>query len=338
VSEAAKPAIRRARAGRVTDVGAPPLPNETKSLLKIAAAGNAVSGAGASKAANGQDHDWIGGSVWRMPEEDIKRVRSTTSFTTVSYHRGDGEATWRGDRHRLAFAPDAVEWAVVQIEQGPARQKPLTAAGSLTFFPPGVTLRTARPAGRLVQVLWDSELYTTLMPELRGADRQFEYLGASHDPLLAQIVTALSQEIGGGLGDGILIESLGVAMCIRLARQYLGRLPLPASKGLSEERLRRVRDYIEAHLDRDLSLTALAEVARLSPYHFSRSFKEATGLGPQRFVTQRRLERAKALLRRTARPLAAIARDTGFADQSHLTAVFRRETGSTPGRYRQAMG
>jgi hypothetical protein len=155
VSEAAKPAIRRAGAGRVTDVGAPPLSNETKSLLKIAAAGNAVSGAGTSKAANGQDHDWIGGSVWRMPEEDIKRVRSTTSFTTVSYHRGDGEATWRGDRHRLAFAPDAVEWAVVQIEQGPARQKPLTAAGSLTFFPPGVTLRTARPAGRLVQVLWD---------------------------------------------------------------------------------------------------------------------------------------------------------------------------------------
>jgi AraC family transcriptional regulator len=183
-----------------------------------------------------------------------------------------------------------------------------------------------------------SELYTTLMPELRGADRQFEYLGASHDPLLAQIVTVLSQEIGGGLGDGILIESLGVAMCIRLARQYLGRLPLPARKGLSEERLRRVRDYIEAHLDRDLSLTALAEVARLSPYHFSRSFKEATGLGPQRFVTQRRLERAKALLRRTARPLATIARDTGFADQSHLTTVFRRETGSTPGRYRQAMG
>jgi AraC family transcriptional regulator len=113
---------------------------------------------------------------------------------------------------------------------------------------------------------------------------------------------------------------------------------LPTSnKGLSAERLRRVYDYIEAHLGDDLSLTVLADVACLSPYHFSRSFKEAARVGLQRYVIQRRLERAKTLMRRTNQPLARIAQEAGFADQSHLNAIFRREMGVTPGRFRAAM-
>jgi AraC family transcriptional regulator len=106
---------------------------------------------------------------------------------------------------------------------------------------------------------------------------------------------------------------------------------------LSRDRLNRVQDYIEAHLDDRLSLTELAGVACLSPYHFSRSFKQATGVGPQRYVMQRRLERAKTLMRRSNQPLAFIAQEAGFVDQSHLTSIFRREMGMTPGRYRAAL-
>jgi AraC family transcriptional regulator len=83
------------------------------------------------------------------------------------------------------------------------------------------------------------------------------------------------------------------------------------SKGLSRERLNRVQDYIEAHLDDRLTLTEIAGVACLSPYHFSRSFKEAAGVGPQRYVMQRRIERAKTLMRRTNQPLALIAQEAG---------------------------
>ena len=127
-------------------------------------------------------------------------------------------------------------------------------------------------------------------------------------------------------------------MGIRIAQRFVGHLALPIAKGLSPERLQRVRDYIEAHLDDDLSLTALADIACLSPFHFSRSFKEAAGVGLQRYVMQRRLERAKTLMRRTNQPLALIAQEAGFSDQSHLTSIFRRETGVTPGRYRAALG
>jgi AraC-like DNA-binding protein len=93
---------------------------------------------------------------------------------------------------------------------------------------------------------------------------------------------------------------------------------------------------ISAHVD-GLTLTDLAEVACLSPYHFSRSFKLAVGVGPQRYVMRRRLDRAKTLLRRSRKPLAVIAQEAGFADQSHLSSIFRREMGVTPGRFRAEM-
>jgi AraC family transcriptional regulator len=98
-----------------------------------------------------------------------------------------------------------------------------------------------------------------------------------------------------------------------------------------------VLDHIEAHLGEELSLAELANIACLSPFHFSRCFKRSVGVGPQRYVTRRRVERARALMRRTDEPLAAIAQALGFADQSHFTQVFRRETGAPPARFRAAV-
>jgi len=214
---------------------------------------------------------------------------------------------------------------------------PLAAPGTLGFYPAGLTVRNVLPAARFVQVVWDSDLYSVLLPELREEASKFELVYPVQDPLLGQIVITLAQEIEGGFEDRILVESLGTALFIRIARQFVGHLPLPTSGGLSPERLQRVRDYIEAHLDEDLSLTVLAGIACLSPYHFSRSFKRATGVGPQRYVIQRRVERAKLLLRQTHQPLALIAQEAGFTDQSHLTAMFRSEMGVTPGRFRAAL-
>jgi len=115
------------------------------------------------------------------------------------------------------------------------------------------------------------------------------------------------------------------------------KIALTPSNGLSRDRLKRVQDYIEAHLDDRLTLTELAGVACLSAYHFSRSFKQAMGVGLHHYVMQRRLERAKTLMRRTNQPLALIAQEAGFADQSHLNSTFRREIGLTPGRFRAAL-
>ena len=285
-----------------------------------------------------EGRQWLGNSIWKAPPEtQISTIRTWPSIAAVSYHRGGGESIWRGDRHRLVLALDQVPPSLVQVEHGPTRKLPLAPPGALAFSPAGVTIRSVHPAGRFVQAVWDTDLCSALLPELKTAASGFEYLYPLQDPLLGQIVTTLAQEIDGGFADRILIESLGTALYIGVARHFVGHLLLPTSGGLSTERLERVRAYVEAHLDDDLSLTVLADIACLSPYHFSRSFKQATGVGPQRYVIQRRLERAKRLLRQTQQPLAWIAQEAGFADQSHLTRIFRCEMGVTPGRFRAAI-
>ena len=287
--------------------------------------------------ASGAKQDWLGNSVYQAPRLQIQKLKSWPSITAMSYHRDGGEATWRGvRRHRLILAWDPRPPMVLQVEQGSTWETTLAAPGTLSFCPAGLTIRTVQSAARHVQVVWDTDLYSTLLPELGAAASRFEFETSLRDPLLGQIVTTLAHEIEGGFAERILIESLGTALYIRLAQHFVGHLPLPTAKGLSPERLQRVRDYIEAHLDDDLSLTVLADIACLSPYHFSRSFKEATGVGPQRYVMQQRIERAKTLMRRTNQPLAWIAQEAGFSDQSHLTSVFRREIGVTPGRFRAA--
>jgi AraC family transcriptional regulator len=287
--------------------------------------------------ASGAGQEWLGNSVWQIPDLRIERVNSWASITALTYHRGSGEATWRGDRHRLVFSLEPREGVLVQVEHGRVHQLLPFAPGTLGFYPAGLTIRTVLPETRYVQVLWDTDFYRALLPELGAAASGFEAVVPFEDPLLSRIGMTLAQENDGGFADRILTESLGTALCIRIAQRFVGHLPLPTSKGLSPERLQRVRDYVEAHLDEDLSLTILADIACLSPYHFSRSFKQATGVGLHHYVMQRRLERAKTLMRRTNQPLAVIALEAGFADQSHLNSAFRREIGGTPGQFRAAL-
>jgi AraC family transcriptional regulator len=209
--------------------------------------------------------------------------------------------------------------------------------GNFVFCPPETTSFSSLTAGRYIQILQSRETYDNLTPEMarRGvADLVPRY--NLHDPLISQLVSTIANEVAGGLFDTILVDALNTAVAVQLTRlcaDPAAIMPAP-SNGLSRERLKRVHDFVEEHLDQRLSLTDLAAVSCLSPYHFSRSFKQAVGIGPQRYIMQRRLERAKTLMRRTNLPLALIAQEAGFADQSHLTAVFRRAIGMTPGHFR----
>ncbi|MBV9377098.1 MAG: helix-turn-helix transcriptional regulator [Alphaproteobacteria bacterium] len=212
--------------------------------------------------------------------------------------------------------------------------------GNFVFRPPGTTLRSSLTAGRYIQILQSRDTYDHLVPELvKGGIINFGPVYNINDPLISQLVSTIANEVESGFLDRILVDALNTALAVQITRlcNNPAAILLEPSFGLSRERLERVYDYVEAHLDNRLTLTDLASVACLSPSHFSRSFKQAVGVGPQRYITRRRLERAKTLMRRTKEPLALIAQETGFADQSHLTSAFRREIGVTPGNFRAGL-
>ncbi len=166
------------------------------------------------------------------------------------------------------------------------------------------------------------------------------------DPVIQQLALALKTEIQTGCLSGRLYgESLGTAIAARLARNYAFSKPEFKANGLSQSQIRRVIDYMKVNLSRDLSILDLATLADMSKSHFSRSFKQSVGIAPYRYLMHQRVERAKQLLKQQALKqqslkqqaisISDIALDCGFANQSHLTKVFRQIVGVTPKAYQK---
>jgi transcriptional regulator GlxA family with amidase domain len=100
--------------------------------------------------------------------------------------------------------------------------------------------------------------------------------------------------------------------------------------------LNHVLNYIDENLGAELQVSDLAKLTHISVAYFFRTFRLAVGISPAKYLTNRRLEQAKQLMLRTDRPLAQIAHDCGFCDQSHFNRVFRRRIGTTPAAWRRA--
>lgn len=109
----------------------------------------------------------------------------------------------------------------------------------------------------------------------------------------------------------------------------------PSTRAELYRRLHRARDFIEASLHEALDLERVADVANLSPFHLHRTFKNLFGLTPARYVTRRRLELAKELLRNTDLPVLDVCLDVGFQSLGSFTTLFRRHTGTTPAAFRR---
>jgi len=137
--------------------------------------------------------------------------------------------------------------------------------------------------------------------------------------------------------DALFVEGIQVALAAHLLGHYTIDRWRPAEKApsLDPRRLQRVLDFIEASLAVDIRLEELAAQACLSPFHFSRLFREATGLSPHRYVIDRRVQAARQELARSNLSLAEIALEFGFGSQANFTRVFRKATTLTPGQYRE---
>jgi AraC family transcriptional regulator len=179
---------------------------------------------------------------------------------------------------------------------------------------------------------------------LQAAQRAPERLEFPHnfgtrDPFMEQLGLALYADLTTpGVGSRLFAESAAQLLAVHLLRKYATahHAVREYTRGLSRATIRRVLEFIHAHLDTDLSLATLATTVGMSPYHFARLFKQSTGRSPHQYVIDRRITQAKHLLATTELPIAAIAYQVGFASQSHLAWHFRRRTGVTPKAYRDA--
>lgn len=204
--------------------------------------------------------------------------------------------------------------------------------GDVDIFPAGMSdvWQVDEPDTALILHVSPSLLRRAAEEMGRDPDRTgLEFRHQLRDPQIEHIAWALDAERRAGNPGGLLYaESLGLALAIHL----LGRYPasFKASYGLPPRQLRRLTEYVEEHLDHDLSLDQLAAVVGVSASHLKTVFKRSTGLPVHEYVVQRRVERARTLLVQGELPAAQVALEAGFAHQSHMARWMRRILGVTP--------
>ncbi|MEP6703805.1 MAG: AraC family transcriptional regulator [Acidobacteriota bacterium] len=207
------------------------------------------------------------------------------------------------------------------------------------------------PAGQPIGAVWNKPIVNmgiALEPEFvnrtaseNGFAGGFEFaeLYKQSDPLIQHLGLSLLAEAGSATPAGRLFaDSLIQTLTLHLLTHYgASQQPMRSiSGGLSGFRLRRVKEFIDANLEEDLSLAEISAAADLSQFHFARAFRKSTGLTPQQFLMQQRIERAKELLSRDDLPIVEVSLRTGFKNQSHFTSLFRKFTSLTPKVWRES--
>ena len=158
------------------------------------------------------------------------------------------------------------------------------------------------------------------------------------DPAITDIARQVLAELEQpGLGTRLFADMAARALALAIVRRHSTASGPDISQRveMTARQLRLATDYIEAHIDEDLTLESISAVSEMSPFRFARAFRKATGHSPRQYVIARRIERAKLLLRSTDKDIAEIANHVGFSTQSHFTTAFGRRCGTTPRRYRE---
>ena len=133
-------------------------------------------------------------------------------------------------------------------------------------------------------------------------------------------------------------DSLARVLAMQLVRRYSYLKDLRVNRGgMAPRKLRKAIEFMNENLDQEqtVALAAVAQAVQMSYFHFSRAFKQSTGVSPNVYLTEKRIERAKKLLKETDVPLADIALRTGFASQSHFTTTFCKLAWTTPKAFRE---
>jgi AraC family transcriptional regulator len=300
-------------------------------------------GAPADPAEKGSEKDGCGEVLLSSAD------RGWTGLSAELRNHSKGVISWRNPESDILFSVDfrGNESLVTRWIAG-VEDRSVASRGTIWLSPPGWenSLEMAEDMQGILHLYLPLSRFSPSNLGANIAESVVDVLCYEHaieDPLLAEIANAVASELQAETSAGsLLVEALSSSLVARLVQKHFRAssdrsFPL-TREGLDQRRLFRVLDYVEANLEGDLSVDRMASIACLSRYHFSRAFKEALGQSPHRYVSAKRLERAKALLIGSDRSLVDIALTLSFSCQANFTRAFRQVTGQTPGQFRHNRG
>jgi AraC family transcriptional regulator len=269
--------------------------------------------------------------------------------------------TWSGgsfDAGRRNFTKDVEGWIVlphdlvlVTLSGGARRLEVTTDCGHRydgADFPGAVSFVPANCGRRLKMQDVDAEWATiSLRPDLvrdvgRGAgeDRAVDVLAFTNirDPFVSGLVAEMARLFDSGL-DSIYCETMAGALAQYLGRRYgtVSVTPTRADLRLPAWRMRRIVDYVEAHLEETIQVADLARGVGLSVGHFHRTLRATIGMTPLEFINHRRIEQARRLLATERPSITELSMRVGFASPNYFARLFRRATGVSPSEYRNGV-
>lgn len=214
-------------------------------------------------------------------------------------------------------------------------------AGDIIVTPVGEPkLLSHREEAEILKVRIAPSLLDRVTADFCPASGSIELLDnfGTRDAHIERIARALLAEArSAGVAGRLYVESLANQLIVHLLRHHSSAGPRveDATASLPRYKLRRATEYIDDNLRESLALKDIAGTVSMSPYHFARVFKQTVGVTPHHYVIERRIEKAKSLLRDTAWPVTQIANQVGYANPSHFSTIFQRFTGHSPRGYRR---
>ena len=281
------------------------------------------------------------------PSEPESVVGKTRSWKGVSLC--EMELRWTGGKACHEITQDGPTlWIIAEqiggqyehrVRPGEPAQRGNVGQHAMSLVPAGTTLWGHASSIRFVRcfkLTFDKEAIGAALAE-RDIEAAFAAprLMFSHEPLW-QLASLLAAECSKPAGcSGLYGDSLAIALCIEVLRLAETDTRTVARGGLAPWQMRRVTEYMEAHLCETIQLSDFARLTGMSRSHFSQAFRRSTGMPPHQWHLSERIRRAQELLLDNRITLADIAYQTGFADQSHFTKIFQRQIGTSPGVWRR---
>lgn len=211
-------------------------------------------------------------------------------------------------------------------------------AGALVMTPPGFASRIETYSPHAIRAYSVHPDYIArLIPSHAHRTLDFRELhkGGFRDDVVRTLLDAVWDEIDSGEDAASLFVDQAMMTAVCRLMQLANRARQLPRGGLAPWQLRRCIEYMQEHVAEDIRLADLASIAGLSPFHFTRAFRQSTGRPPFSYHRELRVERAKMLLKASGASIGAVAQAVGFESQQAFARMFRTSTGNTPSQWRR---